>query len=321
MLAVMRLDIYLAAKGETVETVARRCNLSTARIAADNGLTTIAPLAQGQALTIRKVQKNHVVRRGETVESIAAQHGISVRALYRANPQLHGLPPLVTGQPLAVKMVDTPRLPLQVLGTVSPHPSVFSLRAVLPFLTYVAPFAYPIAPNGGLPLTDTSFLQNTALDYGVLPLAFTQGSIPPNAVNRFIQTARFAAPYGLVTATAPHPFLQKHFEAENKLCFTVFPPISHHGIDRKKGAPPVLLSQKQLYACAVRHTAVIRFDDTAKQPYFQYRDATQTPHTVWFHDPRSWHIQLQKLPCVTVADACHATPLFAVLTACRHLVE
>lgn len=47
------------------------------------------------------------------------------------------------------------------------------------------------------------------------------------------------------------------------------------------------LSSQQAAALAARVGAEIRFDETARSPYFGYRDADRREHIVWFEDARS----------------------------------
>ncbi len=320
------MDIYIARKGDTVLTAAKRCNLSVLRLAADNGLEQNAPLAEGQAVLVRRVRTMHTVRCGETLCEIAARYGVSVRALYRMNPVLCGLPRLYTGQTLAVRMADTPKRQLQVLGLTRSFPAPVPLRTVLPFLTYVAPSACRTAPNGGLQLSDTSFLFATALDYGVLPLVSVDGC--STAPKRWVETVFYAVMQsdaaGTVTQHADRharALLAARLSAAERLCLEAFPAISHRAAHCQKGHKPVYISHKQAIALAVKSGATIRFDQTAKQPFFCYRDADGT-HTVWFHDVRSWYAQLrQDKAGVTVSDATQAAPFLVFLSSCCRVVE
>lgn len=48
------------------------------------------------------------------------------------------------------------------------------------------------------------------------------------------------------------------------------------------------ISNLQAVKTASEYNAEIEFDNTAKTPYFYYRDQNQNPHVVWFEDPRSY---------------------------------
>lgn len=316
------MDIYIAKKDDTVLDAAKRCGVSPWRLAADNALTPSAPLAVGQALTVRRVRTFHTVRHGETIREIAARYGVTVRAVYRMNPALGGLPRIGAGQTLAVQMADTPKRQMRVLGLTAPHPAPLCLHTALPFLTYIAPHTCHIAPNGGLPIPDTAFLFATARDYGVLPLIHADGTV--FAANRFTQTAFYAVMQsgaaGLVTAY-DNPALATRLAAANRLLLNTFPTVFLHGCDCGEGQPPVGLSNKEIFTRAVQYNAKIQFDDSVQRPYFCYCDAARRTHTVWFYDPRSWHAQTQQTNAVTVPNAERAVPLLVFLSACRRIVE
>lgn len=316
------MDIYIAKEGDTVWDTAKRCNLSPRRLAADNGLSPTAPLATGQALTVRRVRTFHTVRRGETVRDIAARYGVTVRAVYRMNPALCGVPRIGAGQTLAVQMTHVPKKHVQVLGLVSPCPAPLSLPAVLPFLTYVAPYTCRTAKNGGLQIPDTDFLFAAARDYGVLPLLHIDGVA--TAVHRFAETAFYAVTRcnaaGVVADTETVP-LTARLTGARRLSLKTFPAIHTFGCDCQNGKPPVFLSPKGTFALAVRHNAAIRFDDTANRPYFCYRDSENAVHTVWFYDQRSWLTHIQHADGITVQSAENNVSPLVFLSACRRIVE
>ncbi len=306
---------------------AKRCGVSPLRLAADNGLKSNAALAQGQALAVRRVHTFHTVRHGETMREIAVRYGSSVRALYRMNPSLCGLPRIHKGQLLAVQLADTPKRPLQILGIASPQSSTVSLRAALPFLTYMAPPACHTAPNGGLRIPEATHLFEAAADYSVVPLVYLRDSAP--AVNRWVHTAVYAASQhnvaGAVTAladAAAHTALAARLSAENRLCLPLFKSVFYHAVDCVRGCVPVYISQKEAIRRAVHHEAKIRFDGTAEQPFFCYRDADCRTHTVWFYDARSWHTQIRQLSDgFTVFHVTDAIPLLVFSTVCCRVVE
>ncbi len=314
-------------KGDTAAAVAQRCGIPLCRLATDNGLDPCAPLATGQALTVRRTRVLHTVRKDESVRDIAARYGITVRAVYRMNPALCGLPRLYAGQTLAVRMADTPKRQLQVLGLSRSYPAPLSFRAALPFLTYVAPYTCRTAPNGGIQIPDTADLFATALDYGVLPLLYIDGDA--SALNRWTETAFWAVTQsgaaGAVlrrAATPARALLAARLSAADRLCFDAFPAVSHRAADCKKGCDPLFISHKQAVHLAVKNGAHIRFDNTAKQPFFCYRDADNVTHTVWFYDPRSWYAQARQAEVgLTVSDVTKAAPLLVFLSACYRVVE
>ena len=107
------MEIYVTRTGDTLFSVGARFGVPPTRLAAENGLLPDATLAVGQALVILTAETVHTVREGETLAGIAAAFGVSVRALYRNNPALHGLPTLYPGQTLVIRFTDTPTVPVE----------------------------------------------------------------------------------------------------------------------------------------------------------------------------------------------------------------
>ena len=91
--------VHVVRRGETLSSIARRYGTSIQALVRANGLRNPNFIFSGQRLVIpgrgaKKVSssrvsarggKVHVVRRGETLSSIARRYGVSVRALARAN--------------------------------------------------------------------------------------------------------------------------------------------------------------------------------------------------------------------------------------------
>ncbi len=76
--------------GETLSQIARLYDTTTEAILADNpSLTDVQSLPVNTVLTITlgvgTASRTHVVRRGETISSIARRYGVSVEALVKAN--------------------------------------------------------------------------------------------------------------------------------------------------------------------------------------------------------------------------------------------
>ena len=53
------------------------------------------------------------------------------------------------------------------------------------------------------------------------------------------------------------------------------------------------LSNQAAVELAVRYGAVIRYDQTAQSPWFEYTASNGTPHVVWFEDARSMSAKLR----------------------------
>ena len=82
---------YRVRKGDTLSGIARRHGISTARLAAANGLSARSHVRIGQSLDIpgtgkqTAAAKSYRVRKGDTLSAIARRHGVSVAQLTAAN--------------------------------------------------------------------------------------------------------------------------------------------------------------------------------------------------------------------------------------------
>ena len=85
--------IHVVQAGDTVSSLSREYGVPASQIIIDNGLTSAARLAVGQALVIQFPLQVHTVRPGESLSGIARQYGLSLRQLYRNNPVLGGRTP------------------------------------------------------------------------------------------------------------------------------------------------------------------------------------------------------------------------------------
>lgn len=163
--------IHVVKRGDTVSSVAAMHGVLPQLLAADNGLAADASLAVGQALVVRVPRTLHTVRAGDTLFSLARHYGLSVRTLLRRNFYLHGRAALRAGDPLVIDYADeAPLARLGVNAYAYPHIDAALLDATLPYLTYLTPFTYGIAPAGGLvPLADDALLA-AASRCGAAPL-------------------------------------------------------------------------------------------------------------------------------------------------------
>ncbi|HPY36700.1 MAG TPA: LysM peptidoglycan-binding domain-containing protein, partial [Clostridia bacterium] len=72
------MQIYVVQSGDSLVEIARRFNVSPAKIITDNGLENQNVLVVGQALIIQFPETVHTVKQGETLTSIAAQYSTTV---------------------------------------------------------------------------------------------------------------------------------------------------------------------------------------------------------------------------------------------------
>lgn len=158
--------IHVVTAGETATAIAARYGISVAQLSAQNGLTQPDRLVVGQALLVLRPSRTRSVNAGDTLFSIALSEGLSLRQLYRLNPQLQGAPDIWPGQTLTLGWEQEENWPLLVNGYTYPFIDRQLLRGVLPYLSALQPFTYGFTPGGDLVMIDDAELRIMARDAG-----------------------------------------------------------------------------------------------------------------------------------------------------------
>lgn len=131
------MTIHTVKAGETVFRIARDYGTSPIKIIEDNGLLRPDELNVGEELLILTPTRTYNVRGGDTVDKICRRFGVKRQALLASNPALGGTDRIYPGQVLSLRY-DKP-----TGGMVAANGYVFAgcdtetLRAALPYLTYV----------------------------------------------------------------------------------------------------------------------------------------------------------------------------------------
>ncbi|MEO6826233.1 MAG: LysM peptidoglycan-binding domain-containing protein [Microbacteriaceae bacterium] len=92
--AQSQVQEYRVTDSDTVNAIAERFGISTARILVLNGLSWRSPVVPGQTLVLSPPEADHapgtdidryVIAAGDTISGIATSHGLSTAAVLRAN--------------------------------------------------------------------------------------------------------------------------------------------------------------------------------------------------------------------------------------------
>lgn len=158
-------------RGRLFSPLAQQYGVSARLLQKLNQAPTDGALVPGQTLVVLLPERTHVVRRGDTVWSIAREHGISTRELYQNNIFLQGQGALIPGEELILSLQDVHRVgSLGVNGYAYPFINGDLLRQVLPYMTYATPFTYGIGADGGLVALRDEGILAAAGQYSVLPV-------------------------------------------------------------------------------------------------------------------------------------------------------
>lgn len=150
------MDIYIIKQGDTVSEIAGKYGVSVQRLITDNSLSSDGQLVVGQALLILRPEVVHIFNNGETLFSVAAMYNTSVMQLFRNNPLLIGMEAVPVGTRIVIKYEDTPDKSIRTSGFAYDYINRDTLRAALPYLTYLILFGYGFNDDGSViePLDD-----------------------------------------------------------------------------------------------------------------------------------------------------------------------
>ena len=148
--------IYVVKQGDTITGIAEKYGVSVQRLITDNSLSSDGSLVTGQALLILRPEVIHSFRDGDTLFSIAALYNTDVMQLYRNNPLIIGTDNIPVGTSIVVKYENVPAASIRTSGFAYDYINRDTLRAALPYLTYLMVFGYGFNDDGSIiePLDD-----------------------------------------------------------------------------------------------------------------------------------------------------------------------
>ncbi len=165
--------IHVVQPGETIDSISKIYNIPVDRLILENGIVNPGNLAIGQTIVIVQPETLYTVQDGDTLESIAKQHGTTSMELLRNNPYLSDREVLYVGETIVISYQTDRTKTIATSGYTFPHIEISVLKKTLPFLSYLTIFNYR-ATNEGEIITnadDTKIIQ-IAKDYGVAPMMF-----------------------------------------------------------------------------------------------------------------------------------------------------
>ncbi len=162
--------IHTVQPNETIYSIAEKYGISTVKLMTDNQILDPGRLVVGESLAVLLPEETYIVRNGDSLEKIAASHGVSVMQLLRNNPQLSDRLYIYPGEELTIRFTDKMSRVLTTNGYAFPFINTGVLRKTLPYLTYLTIFYYRITKEGDIVNIEDQELINMALLYGVAPI-------------------------------------------------------------------------------------------------------------------------------------------------------
>ncbi len=162
--------IHVVQPGDSLYRIAQENGVSLQYLIQQNELREPTRLTAGETIVVPQPSQTYIVKRGDTLESIAASNGTTVLRLWQDNPQLDGMDRVYPGQQLVLSFKQ-PRIgTFSVNGYAYPNIDQRVLRKTLPYLTYLSVFSYGFDRTGHIIPQNATLLTRMARQYGVKPL-------------------------------------------------------------------------------------------------------------------------------------------------------
>ncbi|SEU24443.1 spore germination protein [Lacrimispora sphenoides] len=165
--------IHVVQPGETIYSISEYYEIPVDRLILENGITNPNDLAVGQTIVIVQPETLYTVQVGDTLESIAEQHGTTPMELLRNNPYLSDREYLYAGETIVISYQTNKTRSVGTIGYTFPYIDRFILTKTLPYLTYLTIFNYRTTSEGEIISSsdDTEIIQ-LAKTYGAAPMMF-----------------------------------------------------------------------------------------------------------------------------------------------------
>jgi len=184
--------IHVVQPGETIHSISEYYKIPVDRLILENGLTNPGNLAIGQTIVIVQPETLYTVQPGDTLESIAKQHGTTTMELLRNNPHLSDRKFLYNGETIVISYQTNRTRSITTIGYTFPYIDRPILIKTLPFLTYLTIFNYRVTNEGEIIfIADDTELIDLAKTYGVAPMMFVStlsdgGIVNPEVTNTIL---------------------------------------------------------------------------------------------------------------------------------------
>lgn len=165
--------IHVVQPGETIKSISDYYKIPVDRLILENGITNPGNLAIGQTIVIVQPETLYIVQAGDTLDSIAAQHGVTSMEILRNNPYLSDREFLYAGESIVISYQTNKTRTIATSGYTFAYIDKPVLIKTLPFLTYLTIFNYRATSEGEIiTIADDADVIQLAKNYGVAPMMF-----------------------------------------------------------------------------------------------------------------------------------------------------
>ncbi|GLC81521.1 LysM peptidoglycan-binding domain-containing protein [Lacrimispora brassicae] len=167
------MTIHVVQPGETIFSISEYYKIPVDRLVLENGITNPNNLAIGQTIVIVQPETLYTIQAGDTLESIAEQHGVSTMELLRNNPYLSDREFIYPGETIVINYQTNKTRTIATSGYTFSYIEKSVLTKTLPFLSYLTIFNYRATSEGDIisGADDTELIQ-LAKVYGAAPMMF-----------------------------------------------------------------------------------------------------------------------------------------------------
>ncbi len=177
--------IHVVQPGETINSISDDYQIPVDRLILENGIVNPGNLAIGQTIVIVQPETLYTVQAGDTLESIAEQHGTTPMELLRNNPYLSDRASLYVGESIVISYQTDRTRTIATSGYIFPYIDRSVLIKTLPFLSYLTIFNYRATREGEIVSSadDTELIQ-LAKAYDTAPMMFVSTMTGEGIISR-----------------------------------------------------------------------------------------------------------------------------------------
>ncbi|WP_349947950.1 LysM peptidoglycan-binding domain-containing protein [Lacrimispora sp. BS-2] len=177
--------IHVVQPGETIYSISEYYEIPVDRLILENGITNPDNLAIGQTIVIVQPEIVYTIQAGDTLESIAEQHGTTPMELLRNNPYLSDREYLYAGETIVISYQTDKTRTVATIGYTFPYIDRSVLIKTLPYLTYLTIFNYRTTSEGEIisSANDNEIIQ-LAKAYGAAPMMFVSTMTEEGIIRR-----------------------------------------------------------------------------------------------------------------------------------------